>query len=154
MVYRIIRYFLLHLSYFYCTTIDKPCNKKGVEHIHLISLTVDPIISILSTFNKCYVHYVIASAMISDGIMSKEIIGAQTEKHKMLSFISGNMFVVKEIICLHTQFSKECSCQIYIPICMIFFVFALIMSVKLYSQKYFCFSSNLYSIINDVSYRY
>ena len=67
---------LSHLNYFYCTTIDKPCNKKGVEHIHLISLTVDPIISILSTFNKCYVHYVIASAMISDGIMSKEIIGA------------------------------------------------------------------------------
>ena len=60
---------LSHLSYFYCTTIDKPCNKKGVEHIHLISQTVDPITSILSTFNKRYVHYVIASAIISDGIM-------------------------------------------------------------------------------------
>ena len=67
--------FVLHLSYFY-TTIDKSSTKKGVAHIHLISQTVDPITSILSSFNKCYAHYFTTSNMTSDGIMSKEIIGA------------------------------------------------------------------------------
>ena len=75
MVYRNLIH-LIAFELFLCTTIDKLCTQKGVEHIHLISQTVDPITSILSTFNKCYIHYLTASAMISDGIMSKEIIGA------------------------------------------------------------------------------